>query len=95
MKIENLLYIKENIETMSRNHHIDVLKLLKSDSSVILNENSNGIFVNLNELSDDIINKLLKFIKYVDTQQEQLNDIEKEKINIENNYFKSNKDKNR
>ena len=92
MQTEKLLLIKEKIEKMTKNYQIDILQILKTYSEVYLNENTNGIFINLSELNEEILEKIIKFIEYVDTQEKQLNSIEAEKNMIENNFFKLNKD---
>ena len=89
MEYNQLISIKETIENMSKKHQIDVLKIFKKNEKIILNENSNGIFVNLSELEyQDLIN-LQEFINYVNKQQEQLDNVEDTKTNIENEFFKS------
>ncbi len=89
MEYNQLISIKETIENMSKKHQIDVLKIFKKNEKIILNENSNGIFVNLSELEyQDLIN-LQEFINYVNKQQEQLDNVEDTKTNIENKFFKS------
>ena len=54
----------------------------------MINENNNGVFINLVDLSEQLYNKLNEYITYVNVQQEQLTSIEEEKINIENEFFK-------
>ena len=89
MEYGQLISIKETIENMSKKHQIDVLKIFKKNENITLNENGNGIFVNLSELDVvDLIN-LQDFIKYVNKQQEQLDNVEDTKTNIENEFFKS------
>lgn len=83
----NLQELKKRIETMSKHHQIEVLRILSKNKDVCLNENSNGTFVNLTEQSEDIINKLIEYTKYVDEQQSQLMDIEVEKDRLENAFF--------
>ena len=68
--MKKLICIKDNIEKMSKKHQIDILRLLNDSVDVILNENSNGIFVNLSELDITILEKLETFINYVNKQQE-------------------------
>ena len=73
---------------MSKVHQINVLKLFTKNKNIILNENANGVFVNLSELNKDILDKLLEFIKYVNQQEAHLNIVEDTKVDIENTYFK-------
>ena len=89
MEYNQILYIKETIECMSKNHQIDVLKIFKKNNKIVLNENGNGIFVNLSELDVSDLSNLQEFIKYVNKQQEQLDNVEDTKTNIENEFFKS------
>jgi len=94
MNYEKLLNIKENIENMSKYHQKEILEILKNFKNVILNENNNGIFVNLSNLDIDVINELEKHIVYVNTQQEYINIAEVEKKSIEENFFNENSEKN-
>jgi hypothetical protein len=60
---------------------------------VIINENKNGIHLNLSDFSDNILDELLVYINYVTTQEKELNNIEKQKESYKNTYFlKDNKD---
>lgn len=93
--IDKLHSIKESIEVMNKNYHIEILKMLIDDKSVNISENNNGSFVNLTTLDDKIINKLEQFIGYVNKQQNQLSFIENEKVNIKNEFFNNNKKNNK
>jgi len=84
--------LKEKIEGLNKFHQIEILKLLKSDESCTLNENNNGIFVNLTNLSDGLLVELDKYLEYVQKQEKQLNEIEKQKNILSNTFFKDNKD---
>ena len=54
--------------------------------------NNNGIFINLTNVSKDIIEDIINYLKYVDTQEKLLNDIEDQKETLTNTFFKDNKD---
>jgi ribosomal protein L30/L7E len=88
----NLNLLKEQIEKLNKFHQIEILKLLKNDSSCTLNENKNGVFVNLTNVNADLINKLEKYLDYVVEQEKSLDDIEQHKDMLTNTYFKDNKD---
>jgi len=79
--------LKERIETMSKYHQIEVLRLLNKLPSVTINENNNGTFVNLTEQTTEVIGQLVKYANYVDEQQQQLNKIENEKEKLEQTFF--------
>jgi len=79
--------IKEKIEKMDKYHQVEILRILSNCKEVTLNENNNGTFINLTEISNDTIKELEKYTNYVNEQQQQLKDIEKEKEKIEEIFF--------
>ena len=60
---------------------------MNSFDDVIINENRNGIHINLTELNNDVILKMQDYATYVNTQETALNQDEKEKEDIKNIYF--------
>ena len=89
--------LKEKIENLSKFHQIEILKILKSETNCTLNENKNGIFVNMTQLSDTVISNMFNYLEYVSKQEEQLNDVEDKKDELSSTYFnvdKDNKDNN-
>ena len=85
--------IRESIENMSKFNQIEILKIITKHKEVIINENKNGIHLNLSDFSDKILDELLVYINYVTTQEKELNNIEKQKESYKNTYFlKDNKD---
>lgn len=90
----NLNMLKEKIETLSHFHQVEILKILKQDDTCILNENTNGVFINLTNVSTDVVNKLTNYLKYVNEQELELNDIEQQKSSLSNTFFKDIKDNN-
>ncbi len=88
-----LNYIREQIENMSKFNQIEILRILTKNKNVIINENKYGIHINLSELQYNILNELMVYIKYVNTQEIYLNNAEKEKEKYKNTFFlKDNKD---
>jgi hypothetical protein len=85
--VSELNYIRETIENMNKFNQIEVLRILNRHKEVTLNENKYGIHINLSELDKDIINELNMYIKYVNTQEQTLNSIEKQKEDYRNTYF--------
>ncbi len=89
-KINN---IRESIETMSKFNQIEILKIITRHKEIIINENKNGIHINLSDFSDNILDELLLYINYVTQQESELSNIEKQKESYKNTYFvKDNKD---
>ena len=88
-----LNYIREQIENMSKFNQIEILRILTKNKNVIINENKYGIHINLSELQDTMLDELMVYIKYVNTQEIYLNNAEKEKEIYKNTFFvKDNKD---
>jgi len=93
-KYENLTLICEQIEGMTQNNQIEVLRILSKHKDIILNENKNGIYVNSTEVNNTIINELSSYIQYINEQESNLNVMELQKQQFKNIYFsKDNKDK--
>lgn len=88
--IENnkILKLKNDIEALNKFHQIEILKIFNEFDSKMINENNNGIFINLLELPSELYTKLHDYILYVNMQQNQINSIENEKEDIENKFFK-------
>lgn len=64
--------IKNEIEAMTKIQHIEVLKILKKHKTIKLNENKNGVYVNLSFLSKSTIEELEKYIAYIHDQNKFL-----------------------
>jgi hypothetical protein len=79
--------LKDRIETMDKYHQIEILRILNKFSEIKKNENNNGTFINLTELSPEVIKELEKYTDYVDEQQKLLKKIETEKEQLEQTFF--------
>lgn len=85
--VSELNYLRETIENMSKFNQIEVLRILNKYKHVTLNENKNGIHVNLSELKKDVLDDLFVYIKYTNTQERNLSVAEKQKEEFKNTYF--------
>jgi hypothetical protein len=83
----DIFQLRNCIEKMTKFNQIAILRILNSFDDVIINENRNGIHINLSELNDNVIVKLREYTTYVTTQETTLNQDEKEKEDIKNIYF--------
>lgn len=88
----NINNIKEKIENMNKHHQIEVLRILKNDKNIVLNENNNGVFVNISYLDKITLERIIKYIEYVDNQTVNIETVENQKNIIETTFFKGNKD---
>jgi hypothetical protein len=85
-KTNYLMMLKDGIERMPVVHQIEVLRIL-AGKQVSLNENKNGIFVNITKLNDPTLTQLYEYMKYVIEQEEQLSEVEHQKQLITKEYF--------
>ena len=86
-KDEYLNCIRNSIENMNKFNQIEVLRILNKDPKITLNENKYGVHINLTEIKEEIINELDCYVNYVNTQEKNLNTIEKQKEDYRNTYF--------
>ena len=96
MTEEKLTTICKKIETMPQFNQIEILKIISKHKEIILNENKNGIHINLTEISSSVIVELCDYINYINAQEMNLNIIETQKEEFKNTYFtKDNKKDNK
>jgi hypothetical protein len=87
MNPASLETIKSKIEQMDKKHHIEVLKILKKNPVIKLNENKNGVFVNLSFLPKESVEDLEKYIHYIEDQESSLLTVEYQKREYQNAFF--------
>lgn len=87
----DLFSIKSAIEKMNKFHQVAVLRILRENDSVTLNENKNGVFVNLTELSGDKVAELEEYVKYVAMQEDQLSELEDKKEQFMSDFYGNDK----
>jgi signal-transduction protein with cAMP-binding, CBS, and nucleotidyltransferase domain len=85
-KTNYLMMLKDGIERMPVVHQVEVLRIL-TGKSVNINENKNGIFINITKLNDETLAQLDEYMKYVIKQEEQLSEVEHQKELITKEYF--------
>jgi len=82
--------IKNKIESMTKNHQIEILKILKSSPEVKINENKSGVFVNLTFLPDDVLAGIRNYLSYVHDQENSLLELESQKKAFKDTFFDDN-----
>ena len=88
----DLILLKEKIESLNKFHQIEITKILKNNKDVTLNENKNGIFVNLSIIDNEVISEIHEYLEYVNILQKDFNTVEDKKNLLTNKFFKHNKD---
>jgi hypothetical protein len=93
MDTAELETIKKQIEQMDKTHHIEILKILKQNNSITLNENKSGVYVNLSFLPDPLLEQLKKYIQYTNAQEDAISLLEKQQTDLKNTFFSDKEDK--
>jgi hypothetical protein len=81
-----LAKMRDTIEGLNKEQQIQILRLFK-DNKIPINENKNGVFINLTGLSDDTITKLNSHLEHIISQEVLLKNTEDVKKTYKDNYF--------
>jgi hypothetical protein len=73
------------IESFSKEEHIQLLKIIVEKDSASVSENSNGTFVQMNELKEETIEQINKYIDYVLLKECEIKEVEDTKDRLKNN----------
>ena len=84
--------LRRNIDVLSKTHHIAILKIIKKNPAIIVNENKSGVYINLSFLLDDTIQEIQKYVEHVKCQEELLIPAEYEKNSLKNIFYSNKED---
>ena len=88
--------LKTTIESLDVSHHVEILQKLqdypsntveRTGGGVKINENRNGVYINLSYLPDPLIRELTETVKYIKNQESILNIDEMSKDHFKRAYF--------
>jgi hypothetical protein len=88
MDIQDLNKLKTKIELLDKKDQINILQVFKKHNNILLNENSNGTFINITDIDKVLYDELLKYISYIEMQKQYINKDEEKKNILEETYFK-------
>ena len=71
--IHKLKSLKEKIESLEKTEHQEILKIIKRYECKFT-ENNNGVFINMNKLSDNVIKEIELFLVFSDENNKMLID---------------------
>ncbi len=75
----------EIIESFSKDDHIKILKIIyESDNNNSISENNNGTFIHMEDLNEDTIQNIQKYIDYVVLKEGTIKEIEDTKDKLKN-----------
>ena len=83
--IQDLEKMTRIIESFSKEEHVHLLKIIMEKDSASVSENSNGTFVQMDELSQETIEQMNKYIDYVLLKECDIKAIEETKERLKNN----------
>ena len=86
-KIQELEAIKGKIESLSKDHQIEILKIMKKNPKVIINENKNGVFINLSFLPETVLADIREYLNFIHDQEDVLMSLETQKNQFKHDYF--------
>ena len=76
------------IEKMEKSHHIKILNIIrKNNPQIQITENSNGSFINMNELNKETIDELNNYIDYTTSIEQEIKEQETIKNSILENHI--------
>jgi hypothetical protein len=73
--------IIDDVECMTKEHHIEIFKII-NDFDVKYTENNNGIFINMNNINEECLNKINNYVNFINENKKNI--LEFEKIKEEN-----------
>lgn len=94
MKIGLFVYmsivdLKDKLEKMNKPQQIELARMLIHEYRVTYDENQNGIFINMSELPPSILEKIRSFLKYIELQEENITNVEREMNGLKDTFFKT------
>ena len=84
---DKLEIMRLKIEAMPQQNQIEILKIISGHKEIILNENKNGIHINLTEITPSVINEMSEYINYISSQELNLSVMETQKEEFKNTFF--------
>jgi hypothetical protein len=81
-KLEKMVH---HIDNFSKDDHIKILEILANYDRSIISENSNGCFIHMEDLPEDIIEKIQYYINYVLLKESEISKVETTKDILKNN----------
>ena len=55
----------------NKKHYIQIYTIIK-DNNVVYSQNTNGIFINLTNIEDPILDKIVQYLNYLDSRNSEI-----------------------
>ena len=85
---EEIRELKDNIELLSKSYQIEIGRLFLSNN-IQIDENKNGIFINLSKVDAPTLIKVKNYLNYANLQENKLKNIENKQEELKDFYFKN------
>ena len=80
MTIDELIYFMNTDSTMNKWSYMEsygsdyfmVFNINFKENNVIYSQNTNGVFINLTNIDDDILDKIVKYLNYTDSRNSEI-----------------------
>ena len=76
-----------HIDNFTKEDHIKILEIIANYNRSIISENSNGCFIHMEDLPEDVIEKIDHYISYVLLKESEINIVESTKDILKNNIM--------
>jgi hypothetical protein len=73
---KSLITISKKIDGYTKEDQIHILKIILKDTNIPYSENNNGTFIQMDKLSEHILEQIEDYIKYVEKKEEDIVSIE-------------------
>lgn len=84
--IKELRNLNNIVNKLNIIHHQKIFDIIK-EFNIKFSENRNGVFVNLNNLPDKVLDKIRKYIEYVKIQEKNFSNFENIKKEFKKDFF--------
>lgn len=74
--------LKNQIEHFDKDKQLYIFRIFK-EKNIKFSENRNGIFINMSDLSKDVLDEVRKYVQYVHKQEITIDEIELKQSEIE------------
>ena len=81
-KLEKMVH---HIDNFSKDDHIKILEIIANYNRSIISENSNGCFIHMEDLPEDVIENIQYYINYVLLKESEISKVETTKDILKNN----------
>ena len=87
--MKDLIDLKNKIENLEKHHQQDILKIIIK-YNITFSENRNGIFLNMNHISEDGLSHIRNYLDHIGNQEKILKDTEIIKKKYKDTFFTNN-----